>query len=133
MWRVRWRWALLFAVSACGSRTPAGSAQPPEPILVASAPADAAPTLPAPIDAGPDAGPPLDASLAEIGVAACEAVVARFLSCPAMPEDSKLQMSAAARRWREEAATSVEARERLAATCLEIARMSEEMLLKIGC
>jgi hypothetical protein len=126
----QWRWLLLCAVSACGSRTPQPETSP-APVVAASSPADAAP-LPA-IDAGVDAGPPMDASLAEIGVAPCEAVVARFLGCPGVPEDSKRQMTAASRRWREEAATSVEARERLAATCLEIARMSEEMLVKIGC
>jgi len=90
-----------------------------------------------PPDAGTDASVvaafPSDAGLADIGVAPCQAMIARFLTCPNLPEDSKLQMAAAARRWREEAATSVQARESVAARCLEMARLSEQMLLGLGC
>jgi hypothetical protein len=124
---------LLGWLAGCGSRTPdpaAGSAAagPPD-----AGPADASV---AGMDLGPtDAAPAVvaDASLAEIGAAPCEAVVARFLTCPGVPEESKKQMAEASRRWREEAQKSPEERARLAATCLEIARMTEQMLLEIGC
>jgi hypothetical protein len=135
---------LALAGPACGSRTPAG----------------ARPSAAAPPDAGADGGggaagagdqdradaewkldeeaededvSPLDAGLAEIGVASCEAVVARILRCPGVPEASKRQMAAASREWREAARRSPEARQKLAATCLEMARMTEEMLLEAGC
>lgn len=138
--RLRSAWVLvLLAGAACGSRTPGGNsataATPPDAGPVAEiAVADAAPATP---DAGTASGHAIavlaDAGLAEIGIAPCEVVVARFLSCPGVAEESKQQMAAAAGQWREEAQKSVEAREKLAAACLEIARMTEEMLLKIGC
>lgn len=123
---------VLVVLAACGSRTPGASESAPPP------PADAAPIADAPVaqefdvaDAAPIAT--ADASLAEIGIAPCQAVVARFLTCPGVPEASKQQMAEAARRWRDEAEKSQERREELAAACLEIARMTEEMLLQAGC
>jgi hypothetical protein len=133
----RCRWLLLAALAAeaCGARSPDGGVRAAAPVSGADAGVEAALDT-GPADAGGDGGPAAlvsDASLVEIGVAPCEAVVARFLTCPAVPAGSKAQMAEASRRWRQEAATSVEARERLAATCLEIARMTEDMLLQIGC
>jgi hypothetical protein len=85
------------------------------------------------MDAGPVALIPTDAGLLEIGVAPCQVVIARLLACPGVPEDSKRQMAEAARHFRDEAATSTEARESLAARCLEMARMTEPLLLQLGC
>ena len=121
---------LVVALAACGSRTPGASESAP------AAPADAAFADAGLPDASvADAAPIVtaDASLAEIGIAPCQAVVARFLTCPGVPEVSKQQMAEAARRWRDEAEKSQERREELAAACLEIARMTEEMLLQAGC
>ena len=136
---------VLLAALACGSRTPEG-ARP-----AATPPPDGGDGAEAGGGAHADAGEPslwdagvefedeggsaafADAGLADIGVAPCEAVVARFLLCPGVPEASKKQMAAASRRWREAAQRSAEERETLAATCLEMARMTEEMLLKLGC
>ena len=86
------------------------------------------PRLPA--DAG---GPLADAGLAELGLAPCQAVVLRFMTCPGVPEDSKKQLASVSRRWYEEAQKSQESREKLAAGCLEMARLTEQMLLDLGC
>src|SRR5262245_7245654 len=99
--RIRWM-LILLALAACGSRTPSGAggsgaAVAPAPPIDAGAP-------PPPIDAGAAApAPPADAGLADIGVAPCESVVARFLRCPGVPEESKHQMAEASKRWHEEA------------------------------
>jgi hypothetical protein len=127
-------WVLaLLALGGCGSRTPGGAR--PAAAAADGGTAELEPEEP-PGDGGLGDGGALvlaDASLGQIGVAPCESVVGRFLACPSVPEGSKRQLVEAARRWREEAASSVEARERVAATCLEIARMTEEMLLGNGC
>jgi hypothetical protein len=123
---------VVLALAACGSRTPGASESAP-PAPADAAVADAAPPADfSAADAAPP-GPTADASLAEIGIAPCQAVVARFLTCPGVPEASKQQMTEAARRWHDEAEKSQERREELAAACLEIARMTEEMLLQAGC
>jgi hypothetical protein len=133
--------AVAVAAQGCGTRAREGAgARPGEVVPVVGTLADAgASSGPADAGAAPLSGGaeptaiPADAGLAEIGVAPCESVVARFLRCPGVPEESKRQMAEASRRWHEEADRSGEARERIAATCLEIARMTEEMLLKLGC
>ena len=126
------RVVVLLAVAACGSRTPE-----PGPAAAAVMPPDGGPADAGLADAGMDAGPvaliPTDAGLLEIGVAPCQVVVARLLACPGVPQDSKRQMAEAARHFRDEAAASPEARELLAARCLEMARMTEPLLLQLGC
>jgi len=123
-------------VAACGNRAPEPSRAP--------APVAAAPDAGAVADAGPDGGvptkgfadagaPPADGGLADIGIAPCQAVVVRFMACPGVPEDSKKQLASVSRRWHEEAQKSQESREKLAAGCLEMARMTEQMLLDLGC
>ena len=132
--RAAWPCALLLllAAQACGARAaePAASGR-----TAAAGPSAGSDAGPADAGAGAsrstaDAG---DAGLDEIGAAACDAVVARFLACPGVPEDSKVQMAAAARRWHEDAEKSPDARARVAAGCLEVAHMTEEMLLQLGC
>lgn len=123
---------VVLAVAACGSRKPE-----PGPAAAAVIPPDAGPADAGLADAGMDAGPvaliPTDAGLLEIGVAPCQVVIARLLACPGVPEDSKRQMAEAARRFRDEANASPGARESLAARCLEMARMTEPILLQLGC
>jgi len=136
--RAAWPCALLLAAlaaQACGARAaePAGPAR-----AAAAGPSGEADGVPGAADAGAGASTSIadagaDAGLDEMGAAACDAVVARFLACPGVPEDSKVQLAAAARRWHEDAETSPDARARVAAGCLEIAHMTEEMLLQLGC
>jgi hypothetical protein len=126
-------WMLLVpGVAACGSRRPEA-----RPVAEAVIPADAGLADAGFPDAGMDAGPigliPTDAGLLEIGVAPCQVVIARLLACPGVPEDSKRQMAEAARHFRDEAAASSAARESLASRCLEMARMTEPILLQLGC
>jgi hypothetical protein len=135
MSRAPWWSALLLL--ACGTRAPEPSSAPAPPAPADASVADAARTAAADGGAAPepvaDAGPTADASLAELGLAPCQAVILRFMSCPGVPEDSKQQMAGASRRWHQEAQKSQESREKLAAACLEMARMTEQMLLDLGC
>jgi hypothetical protein len=124
---------LLFAALACGTRSPEPARAP---AAATGSGGRAAIAADGEADAGPgaaDAGPVADAGLAEIGASACDAVVARFLACPGVPEDSKRQLAAAAKRWHEDADRSQDARVHVAADCLEIAHMTEQMLLELGC
>lgn len=125
---------LVVVQTGCGSRAPVGGDGVK---AEAVSPADAGVADAAPLagDFGADAAEvaSADASLAEMGVAPCDAVAARFLTCPGVPEASKQQMAAASRRWHQEAEKSPDRLGELAAACLEIARLTEEMLLDLGC
>ena len=134
---------VALGCSASGRPTRPDTAGPEAPAEVATSPPDDAgapvfagqPLHVARSDAGPELAsrmPMADAGLIDMGIAPCQAVFARMMNCPAVPQDQKQQIAEASRQF-EQMASDPNQRAMLGSVCRQMVESAEPALVQMGC